>query len=187
MRHWFKDQHFRSLLKNTSYLAVSKGVAAVAALATLAFAGRGLGLAQFGLLILIASYAQAASGLSKFQSWQIVIRYGGRLEEPLQQADFKTATGFAFALDVVSGLAGMVVAMALLPLIGPWFGLKSDLLTYALIYCTLLPGSPGGSRGPCPPMSRSGTSPTSAAICTCGSSPGANSSGASCSMASARR
>ena len=34
MRHWFKDQHFRSLLKNTSYLAVSKGVAAVASIVT---------------------------------------------------------------------------------------------------------------------------------------------------------
>jgi hypothetical protein len=28
MKHWFKDQHFRSLLKNTSYLAISRAVAA---------------------------------------------------------------------------------------------------------------------------------------------------------------
>ncbi|MEP7315913.1 MAG: lipopolysaccharide biosynthesis protein, partial [Sphingomicrobium sp.] len=73
MRHWFKDQHFRSLLKNTSYLAVSKGVAAVASIATLAMTGRALGLETFGVLILISAYAQAANGLSKFQSWQLVI------------------------------------------------------------------------------------------------------------------
>ncbi len=139
MKHWIKDQHFRSLLKNTSYLAISKGVAAVASLATLAFAGRGLGLATFGMLILIVSYSQAASGLSRFQSWQIVIRYGGRVDDPDHQADFKTATGFAFALDVVSGLVGMVVAIALLPLIGPWFGLTGDNLRYAMLYCTILP------------------------------------------------
>ena len=30
MKHWFKDQHFRSLLKNSSYLAVSRIVAAIA-------------------------------------------------------------------------------------------------------------------------------------------------------------
>ena len=47
MRHWFKDTHFRSLLKNSSYLAVSKIVAGLAGVATLAFAGRGLGLAMF--------------------------------------------------------------------------------------------------------------------------------------------
>lgn len=139
MRHWFKDQHFRSLLKNTSYLAVSRAVAAVASLATLAFAGRGLGLLQFGALILIASYVQAASNLSKFQSWQVVIRWGGRVDEPDGKAEFKTATGFAFALDVISGIIGMMLAMALVPLIGPWFGLKGDHLFYALIYCTLLP------------------------------------------------
>lgn len=139
MKHWIKDQHFRSLLKNTSYLAISKAVAAVASLATLAFAGRGLGLAQFGLLILIVSYSQAASGLSRFQSWQIIIRYGGRVADPDRQADFKTATGFAFALDVVSGLAGMVVAIALLPLIGPLLGLTGNNLHYAMLYCTILP------------------------------------------------
>ncbi len=139
MRHWFKDPHFRSLLKNTSYLAISKGVAAIASLATLAFAGRGLGLATFGMLILIVSYSQAASGLSRFQSWQVIIRYGGRVAEPDRQADFKTATGFAFALDVVSGLVGMVVAIALLPLIGHWFGLSGDNLRYAMLYCTILP------------------------------------------------
>ena len=59
MRHWLKDDSFRSLVKNTSYLAVSKAVSAVAGIATLAFAGRALGLVEFGVLILIASYAQA--------------------------------------------------------------------------------------------------------------------------------
>ena len=53
MKNWFRDRHFRSLLKNSSYLGVSKAVAAVCSLATLAFAGRGLGLMMFGMLILI--------------------------------------------------------------------------------------------------------------------------------------
>ena len=78
MRHWFRDAHFRSLLKNSSYLAVSRVVAAIAGLVTLAFAGRGLGVLMFGTLILITSYAKAASGLSKFQSWQLIVRYGGQ-------------------------------------------------------------------------------------------------------------
>jgi O-antigen/teichoic acid export membrane protein len=139
MRHWFKDQHFRSLVKNTSYLAASRVVAAIAALATLAFAGRGLGLAQFGVLVLIASYAQAASGLSKFQSWQVVIRYGGRVAEGLDVDPFKTATGFAFALDATSGLIGMVLAIALLPLLAEWFDIPQRYLTLTMVYCTLLP------------------------------------------------
>ena len=139
MKHWLRDQHFRSLLKNTSYLAVSKAIAAVAGLATLAFAGRGLGVVMFGVLIVIHSYAQAASGLSKFQSWQLIVRYGGDLSNDAGVARFKEATGFAFALDAVSGLAGLLGAVALLPFLGEWFGIPAKYILFALLYCTLLP------------------------------------------------
>ena len=148
MKHWFNDQHFRSLLKNTSYLAVSKGVAAVAGIATLAFAGRALGLTTFGLLILIVSYAQAANGLSKFQSWQVMVRYGGAALARGDPATFRRATNFSLGLDLISGLAGMAGAMALLPVIGHWFGIGDDNLGLALAFCLLIPtmgaGTPTG-------------------------------------------
>jgi O-antigen/teichoic acid export membrane protein len=139
MKHWFNDQHFRSLLKNTSYLAVSKAVAAVAGIATLAFAGRALGLVQFGLLVLIASYAQAASGLTKFQSWQLIIRYGGAALTSGDTATFNRSVGFGLGLDLASGVAGMAAAIALLPLIGPWTGLTAGLIPIAMAYCLLVP------------------------------------------------
>src|SRR5437773_10936939 len=103
MKHWFKDQHFRSLLKNSSYLAASRIVAAIAAVATLSLAAHALGVLMFGALILITSYAKAASGLSKFQSWQLIVRYGGRALDG-QADDFQASTGFAFALDAVRGV-----------------------------------------------------------------------------------
>ena len=139
MKHWFNDQHFRSLLKNTSYLAVSKGVSAVAGIAVLAFSGRALGLVQFGLLILIASFAQAASGLTKFQSWQLIIRYGGAALTSGDSATFKRSVGFGLGLDLSSGLAGMAAALLLLPLIGPWTGIRPDLIAIAMVYCLLVP------------------------------------------------
>ena len=139
MRHWLNDESFRSLVRNTSYLAVSKGVAAIAGIATLAFAGRALGLVEFGLLVLIASYAQAASGLTKFQSWQLIIRYGGAALPGGDTATFKTSVGFGLGLDLSSGLVGMAAAMLLLPLIGPWTGIRPELLTVAMLYCLLIP------------------------------------------------
>src|SRR5258708_28061063 len=114
MRHWFRDKHFRSLLKNSSYLAASRVVAAIAWVATLSLMAHALGVTQFGALILITSYAKAASGLSKFQSWQLIVRYGARALHGHTE-DFKTSTGFAFALDAVSGIGGMLVAGAVLP------------------------------------------------------------------------
>ena len=138
MRHWFKDQHFRSLLKNSSYLAISRVVAAVASLATVSLAAHALGVLLFGALILITSYAKAVSGIAKFQSWQLVVRYGGRVVHG-EVEDFKTSTGFAFALDAVSGVGGMLLAVAVLPFIAPWVGIPPDELWLAMLYCTLLP------------------------------------------------
>ena len=139
MRHWFRDRHFKSLLKNSGYLAASKAVAGVAGLATLALAGRSLGVEMLGLLILITSYVKAASGLSKFQSWQLVVRYGGKALGSGEADDFKTATGFALALDALSGAGGMVIAVLILPLIGALFGIPEQHLLTTAIYCTLLP------------------------------------------------
>jgi O-antigen/teichoic acid export membrane protein len=148
MKHWFKDQHFRSLLKNSSYLAVSRGVAAVCSLASLALAGRGLGVLLFGMLILITSYTRAASGLAKFQSWQLIVRYGGQGLAAGDPEQFKSSTGFAAALDVLSGVIGMIVAVVLLPFIAPWVGIDPQYLWLAMLYCTLLPtmgaASPSG-------------------------------------------
>lgn len=139
MKHWFKDQHLRSLLKNISYLGVSKALGAVFGIATLAFAARGLGVVLFGTLILITSYAKAVSGIAKFQSWQLIVRYGGHGIAHGDPEHFKVATGFAFALDMISGIGGMLIGAALLPFIGHWFGLSSQYLWLALLFCTSLP------------------------------------------------
>jgi O-antigen/teichoic acid export membrane protein len=148
MRHWFKDQHMRSLLKNSSYLGASRAVAAVAAIVTLALTGRALGVILFGVLILIHSYAQAASSLSKFQTWQIVIRYGGQGLAAGRPDDFKVATGFSLGLDLLSGVVGMAIAMAILPFIGNWFGVPDRYMTITIAYCLVIPTmqamTPGG-------------------------------------------
>jgi O-antigen/teichoic acid export membrane protein len=138
MKHWFKDQHFRSLLKNSSYLAASRIVAAVAGIATVSFAAHALGLLLFGALILIDSYARAVSGIAKFQSWQLIVRYGSRALLG-EHEDFKASTGFAFGLDVISGIGGMIVAVAVLPFAARWVGIEQSQLWLAMLYCTLLP------------------------------------------------
>ena len=139
MIHWFQDQHFRSLLKNTSYLTASKIVAAMAGIATMALAGRGLGLIQFGVLVLITSYVKAVDGIAKFQSWQLIVRYGGHGVAHGDPEHFKVATGFAFTLDMLTGIAGMIVGVALLPLIGAHVGIEPQYLRLAIFYCTLVP------------------------------------------------
>src|SRR5438309_266474 len=139
MKHWFKDQHLRSMLKNTGYLGASRIVAALAGVATLAFAARGLGVILFGTLILINSYIKAVNGIAKFQSWQLIVRYGGHGVAHGDPEHFKVATGFAFSLDMISGVGGMIVGAALLPFISRWVGIDPQYLWLALLYCAVLP------------------------------------------------
>ena len=138
MKHWFKDQHFRSLLRNSSYLAISRVVALIASVVTMSLAAHALGLLLLGALILIDSYARALSGIAKFQSWQLIVRYAGRVLHG-EHEDFQTSTGFAFTLDAISGVGGMLIAIVLLPFVGPWVGIPPGQLWLAMIYCTLLP------------------------------------------------
>lgn len=139
MKHWFKDQHFRSLLRNSSYLGISKIVAAIAGLATLALAGRGLGVILFGTLILITSYVKAVNGIVKFQSWQLIVRFGGHGVAHGDPEHFKVVTGFAFGLDAISGVVGLLTGAALLPFIARFVGISGEYLWLGIFYCTLLP------------------------------------------------
>jgi O-antigen/teichoic acid export membrane protein len=136
---WLKDHHFRSLLKNSSYLAAAQVVSATTGIMTVAFTGRALGVQMFGMLVLISSYAALISGISKFQSWQLVVRYGGKALATDQPQEFKAAVGFALGLDVFSGVVGMVVGIALLPLIATKVGIPSSHIGAAILYCTLIP------------------------------------------------
>jgi O-antigen/teichoic acid export membrane protein len=58
-----------------------------------------------------------------------------------EAAEFKAATGFAFALDLVSGFGGMILAIILLPLLGGLVGITDQYLLVAMVYCTLLPST----------------------------------------------
>jgi O-antigen/teichoic acid export membrane protein len=145
MRRWLKDSHFRTLLKNSTYLAASQIVAAIAGILTVAAAGRALGLEMFGMLVLINSYVQAASGISKFQSWQLIVRYGGKALSLGETGEFEAATRFAFGLDLASGLVGTVAAIALLPILGQVFGISVAYTTAAMLYCLLLPTTAGAT------------------------------------------
>lgn len=145
MRGWFDDRSMRSILRNTSLLGLSKGTAAIAGLAVLALAARDLGPTGVGFLLLVHSYAMAASSLTHFQSWQVIVRYGSR---PLAEGDpepFKRAVSFALGLDLLTGVGGMLLAMALLPFLAGWFGIPAELRSAALIYCLLIPTMASGA------------------------------------------
>jgi O-antigen/teichoic acid export membrane protein len=145
MKHWLRDASFRGLLRNSSYIGGSRAAAGLLGLGALGFTTHSLGAATFGLLILVHSYALAASGLAKFQSWQVVIRYGAPALNNNDVRQLQHGVSFAMGLDLTSGLIGMVAAMAALPLVAGWFHIGRELLPFTLLYCTILPTMAAGT------------------------------------------
>lgn len=139
MRHWFQDGVFRTVFRNAGYLLSGKIAAAALGVIALSCVGRGLGPAMFGTLTLIHAYAVGAAALTRFQSWQVVIRYGAPALARDEHQPVRDSIRLACGLDLASGVAGMAVAMAVLPWLAPRFGVAREWLPLAIAYCTLIP------------------------------------------------
>jgi O-antigen/teichoic acid export membrane protein len=105
----------------------------------MALTGRALGVVLFGAFVLINSYAEAICGLSKFQSWQLVVHYGGKTLSGGDAQQFKQSVGFAIGLDLAGGLVGMVLGVILVPVLAPKFGIPTRYVTATMLYCTVVP------------------------------------------------
>ena len=138
VRRWFDDGVLRRIFRNAGTLLGGKAVSAVLALASLAVTARGLGPELFGMLVLIHTYAKLIGGLTKFQSWQAVIRYGAAALERGAPAEVQGLIKFTALLDIASALVGVVLAVALAPVVGPWFGLGDDTVSLAMAYSVLI-------------------------------------------------
>ena len=139
MKHWFKDGVFRAVLRNAGYLGSTKLLGAGLGLIALIAAGHGLDPVTFGMLTLVHTYALGAGAITKFQSWQLILRYGAPALLRDDEARAKDAIRLAFGLDITSGLVGMVAALIALPFLAGYFGIDRAHLPLAMIYCTLVP------------------------------------------------
>lgn len=139
MKRWLQDGVFRTVLRNAGYLASGKATGALLGLVSLACATHALGPVLFGVLTLVHTYALGANAIVKFQSWQLIIRYGMPAMERGDRATTRDAISLALGLDISSGLVGMIAAMALLPWLAQDFGITRPYLGLALAYCTLVP------------------------------------------------
>jgi len=133
------DRVFRAVLKNAASLGTAKIVGAVIGLGALVCATRTLTAAEFGTLMLIHTYALGVGALTKFQSWQMILKFGGRPYELGNRDIPAQAIRFALGLDIVSGLLGAAIGVAALGYSSAFFGIALPYRADAMIYCTLIP------------------------------------------------
>ena len=119
----------KRVFQNMGWLLGSRGVNAVLSLVYLPLATRSLGLEDFGRFVLIVGLAQVVVGLTTFNAWQGVIRWGS------QPGAAPRAAGFALALDFTSISVGLPFA-ALVCWSGPmWLPIPEDLRLFAFGLC----------------------------------------------------
>ncbi len=138
VRHWFAEGVFRRIFKNAGLMLSGRATTGLLSLATLSLTARGLGIEQFGVLVLVQTYVQVITSLATFQSWQAVIRYGAICIEnnntPALQALLKLAT----LLDIGGVVVGAAVGYFAAPLIGPYVGWSDEVIRYAQPYSFLI-------------------------------------------------
>jgi O-antigen/teichoic acid export membrane protein len=117
----------RRALTNTGWLMGARGINAILSLGYLALATRALGLEGFGNFILVTAFAQAIVGMTSFQTWQSVVKWGTKPET------VAAAVGFSIGLDLLTVAAGTVLAGALLFLAGDWLPVPQELRGQAFV------------------------------------------------------
>ena len=138
IKHWFSDGVFRRIFKNAGLMLTGRAANGVMGLITLSIMARGLGAEVFGIVVLVQTYVLVISGLTTFQSWQALIRYGAISLKSEDPCEFQNLLKFTMVLDVIGIVIGLAVGYLAAPLIGPFLKWNSDVVVYAQAYSFLI-------------------------------------------------
>ena len=138
LRRWFDDVIFRRVFKNAGFLLSGRTATGLLGLAYLSLAAHGLGVEQFGVLVLVQTYVQVIVGITTFHSWQAVIRYGAVCLEQDDTPSFQTLVSFTTLLDIGGVIIGAVLAWFAAPWIGPHVGWSEEVVAYAQPYSLMI-------------------------------------------------
>ena len=142
------DGLLRRVLANAGLLLGGRTVNALVSLGYMALAARALGVAAFGVLVLINTLAQFMGDVVKFQSWQTVLHFGAAPFTDGRRSDFQRVVKFSLVLDLVSALVGIAVGMAIAMLFGRLIALPQGMEGPAAVYAStilfMVPATPVG-------------------------------------------
>jgi O-antigen/teichoic acid export membrane protein len=126
------------VFKNAGLLMTGRVASGVFGLITLGLMARGLGPEVFGVVVLVQTYAFVVTGLTTFQSWQALIKYGAEDLARSDIASFHALVGFTTMLDGLGVVFATSLAIVAVPLIGPWLDWPDDVMTMARPYCLVI-------------------------------------------------
>ncbi|MDT8282006.1 MAG: lipopolysaccharide biosynthesis protein [Gammaproteobacteria bacterium] len=128
----------RRVLGNFGFLLRGRSVAAVMAFATTALMARSLGPAEFGMVVLIQTYALLVRGLLNFKQFQGIVRYGVSLHDANDTYALQRLISICQLIDRYASITSTVVAVIMAPFIGPLMGMGPDHVILLTLYSLVL-------------------------------------------------
>jgi O-antigen/teichoic acid export membrane protein len=119
---------------NLAKLIGGKAGAGVISLLYMVVAVHALGPRDYGILILVHTFAMTVGGIVEFPGWHAVVRYGAQAVEGGDEARLVRLLKFAALVEMAGGLCAVLVAAVLAPWIGPKLGWSQTALDFALPY-----------------------------------------------------
>ncbi|TCU15178.1 lipopolysaccharide biosynthesis protein [Rhizobium sullae] len=133
------ERDFAKHLRQILHLLSGNFAASMVGLVAFALTARALGPADYGILALCFAFSRAIERLVSFQSWQPLIKFGAQAMENQRTEDLRRLLKFGFVLDVGAALVSWIVAVGLILFASPLVGIRPEVQTFALIYCSALP------------------------------------------------
>lgn len=138
----------RRIYGNLGLLLGGKAAAGLISLIYIVIAARVLGPEDYGVLVLINYYAMLVGGLIAFPGWHAIVRYGVQALAAGDEAKLVRLLRFVGAIEVAVGIAAVLVAATLAPILGPRLGWNAEAQMLAIPYClavlATVRATPGG-------------------------------------------
>jgi O-antigen/teichoic acid export membrane protein len=134
MKAWFADGLLGRIFKNAGMLLTGRAASGVFGLVSLGLMARGLGVDNFGIVVLVQTYALMIGGLTTFQSWQVLIKHGADCLVRDDNAGIQGLLRFTTMLDVAGVILATTVAYFAAPLVGPALDWNAEVVRLAQPY-----------------------------------------------------
>lgn len=131
----------RRIYGNLGKLLAGKFGAGLIGLAYMVLAARSLGPADYGVLILVHTFAITVGGIIEFPGWQAVVRYGTATQARGDAGAMVRLLRFVGGVELSAGALAVGATAMLAPILGPQLGWSPTALAFSLPYSLAVLGS----------------------------------------------
>jgi len=119
---------------NLMRLLGGKAASALLSLGYMVIATRALGPTDYGVLVLVHTFAMTVGGIVEFPGWHAIVRYGAQALAEDDHPRMLRLLRFAGMVESAGGIASILAAAILAPLLGPMLGWSPTAIAFALPY-----------------------------------------------------